>query len=178
LKAALHYGVGHVCSEVEGMTFSRELVATITETSFKQCELLATDLELFAKLENHCNLCCLLSILKQYTTQDIQCVYTVLINCQYHIKYIQIPENDNECIINFSFRHTKRTTVSVEDVKLCCRRTPSLLEFISGQADKLKAEKGAGKEGGGATGDSGAAAAGGKKTKGGRKKIAVVLSDD
>ena len=49
LKAALHYGVGHVCSEVEGMTFSRELVATITETAFKQCELLATDLELFAK---------------------------------------------------------------------------------------------------------------------------------
>ena len=51
LKAALHYGVGHVCSDVEGMIFSRELVATITETTFKQCELLATDLELFAKLE-------------------------------------------------------------------------------------------------------------------------------
>ena len=49
LKAALHYGVGQVCSDVEGVTFSRELVATITETTFKQCELLATDLELFAK---------------------------------------------------------------------------------------------------------------------------------
>ena len=70
--------------------------------------------------------------------------------------------------------------MSAEDVKLCCRRTPSLLEFISGQAEKLKAEREAGKEGGGATGDSGAAAAGGKKTKGGRKKTstAVVLSDD
>ena len=65
----------------------------------------------------------------------------------------------------------------MEDVKLCCRRTPSLLEFISGQADKLKAEKEAGKEGGGAIGESGAGA-GGKKTKGGRKKTAVVLSDD
>ena len=75
------------------------------------------------------------------------------------------------------FRHAKRTTVSVEDVKLCCRRTPSLLEFISGQADKLKAEREAGKEGGGATGESGAAA-GGKKTKGGRKKTAVVVDDD
>jgi hypothetical protein len=173
LKAALHYGVGHVCSEVEGMTFSRELVATITETTFKQCELLATDLELFAKLENHCNLCCLLSIPKQYTSQDI--VYMVLINCQCHIKYTQIPENDSECIINFSSRHAKRTTVSVEDVKLCCRRTPSLLEFISGQADKLKAEREAGREGGGATGDSGA---GGKKTKGGRKKTAIALGSD
>ena len=70
--------------------------------------------------------------------------------------------------------------MSAEDVKLCCRRTPSLLEFISGQAEKLKAEREAGKEGGGAasTGDSGAAAAGGKKIKGGRKKAAITLSDD
>ena len=67
--------------------------------------------------------------------------------------------------------------MSVEDVKLCCRRTPLLLEFISGQADKLKAGREAGKEGGGATGESGAAA-GGKKTKGGRKKTAVVVDDD
>ena len=58
----------------------------------------------------------------------------------------------------------------MEDVKLCCRRTPSLLEFIAGQADKLKAEK----EGGGATGES----VGGKKTKGGRKKTAVIIDDD
>ena len=36
------------------------------------------------------------------------------------------------------FRHAKRTTVSVEDVKLCCQRTPSLLEFIGGQ---LKVER-------------------------------------
>ena len=64
----------------------------------------------------------------------------------------------------------------MEDVKLCCRRTPSLLEFISGQADKLKAEREAGKEGGGATGESGTSA-GGKKTKGGRKKAAVVADD-
>ena len=33
-------------------------------------------------------------------------------------------------------------------------QTPSLLEFISGQAEKLKAEREAGKKGGGATGDS------------------------
>jgi len=31
------------------VTFSRELVAIITEAAFKQAELLATDLELFAK---------------------------------------------------------------------------------------------------------------------------------
>lgn len=42
--------MGTVCNEaVEGMTVSRELVAIIAETTFKQAELLATDLELFAK---------------------------------------------------------------------------------------------------------------------------------
>ena len=50
-------------------------------------------------------------------------------------------------------------------MKLCCRWTPSLLEFISGQAEKLKAEREAGKEGGGATGDSRASAAGGRRQR-------------
>ena len=67
--------------------------------------------------------------------------------------------------------------MSAEDVKLCCRRTPSLLEFISGQADKLKAEREAGKEGGGATGDS-AATLVGKKTKGGRKKTTIAFDNE
>ena len=49
LKAALHYTVGEVCSQVEGSTFSRELVAILTESTYKQAELLANDLELFAK---------------------------------------------------------------------------------------------------------------------------------
>ena len=50
LKAALHYTVGTVCKEeVEDTTFSRELIAIMTETVFKQSELFATDLELFAK---------------------------------------------------------------------------------------------------------------------------------
>ena len=75
----------------------------------------------------------------------------------------------------------------MEDVKLCCRRSPSLLEFMTGQADKLKAEKEAGKEGGkegggGGGGGSSEATAGTnlgrKKTKGGRKKTAVVIDDD
>ena len=62
----------------------------------------------------------------------------------------------------------------MEDVKLCCRRSPSLLEFMSGQADKLKAEREAGREGGkeGAGGSSEAATGtnvAGKKTKGGKK---------
>ena len=45
LKAALHYAVGQVCREVEGGAFSKELVATISETAFHQCETLAGDLE-------------------------------------------------------------------------------------------------------------------------------------
>ena len=35
----------------------------------------------------------------------------------------------------------------MDDVKLCCRRSPSLLEFISGQSDKLRASKEGGEEG-------------------------------
>ena len=51
LKAALHYTVGRVCNQVDqdDLTFSREVAAVLTETTFKQVELLATDLELFAK---------------------------------------------------------------------------------------------------------------------------------
>ena len=46
----MHYAVGEICSQVEGTTFSREMVAVLTEATFRQAELLATDLELFAKL--------------------------------------------------------------------------------------------------------------------------------
>lgn len=71
-------------------------------------------------------------------------------------------------------------TISMEDVKLCCRRTPSLLEFMTGQADKLKADKEtckeSGKEGSGGLGETSSGA--GKKTKGGKKRIAVVVDDD
>ena len=38
-------------------------------------------------------------------------------------------------------RHAKRTTVSSDDVKMCCRRNPDLLEFISKQAEKQKADR-------------------------------------
>lgn len=52
--------------------------------------------------------------------------------------------------------------------------TISLLEFISGQAEKLKAERKTSKEGGETTGESGTGV-GGKKTKGGRKKLLLYL---
>lgn len=32
-------------------------------------------------------------------------------------------------------------TVSVEDVKLCCRRSTSLMEFISSHSEKLREER-------------------------------------
>lgn len=35
-------------------------------------------------------------------------------------------------------RHAKRSTVSVEDVKLSSRRNPSLLKILTNQAEKLK----------------------------------------
>ena len=55
LKAALHYTVGRVCEEVEDVTFSRELIATISETAFRQCQVLATDLEQFARYVHQLN---------------------------------------------------------------------------------------------------------------------------
>lgn len=41
----------------------------------------------------------------------------------------------------YGFRHAKRTTVSLEDVRLCSRRSPSLLDFITAQGEQLRAEK-------------------------------------
>ena len=49
LKAALHHSVGKVCGVVEGSEFSREVVAAVTEAAFNQTQLLACDLEAFAK---------------------------------------------------------------------------------------------------------------------------------
>ena len=49
LKAALHHAVGKVCGEVEGSEFSREVVAAVTEAAFNQTQLLAADVEAFAK---------------------------------------------------------------------------------------------------------------------------------
>lgn len=43
--------------------------------------------------------------------------------------------------LSVHLRHAKRTTVSIDDVKMCCRRSPTLLEFITQQADKQKASK-------------------------------------
>lgn len=86
LKAALHYTIGQICTGVKDVTFTKEFIATLTETAFKECEALSTDLELFAK-------------------------------------------------------HAKRTTVSIDDVKLFCRRNPDLLQLISKKSEQLKADK-------------------------------------
>ena len=67
----------------------------------------------------------------------------------------------------------------MDDVKLCCRRSPSLFEFMSGQADKFKAEREPSREGGreGEGGGGGLVKqlvmAGGKMTKCWKKKTPV-----
>ena len=38
-------------------------------------------------------------------------------------------------------RHAKRSTVSTEDVRLCSRHSPSLLQFITEQGEQIKAER-------------------------------------
>ena len=68
----------------------------------------------------------------------------------------------------------------MEDVKLCCGRSPSQLEFMTGQTDKLKAEKETNKDGGKEVGGDAveSSTATGKKAKLGRKRTAVVIDDD
>ncbi|XP_077430499.1 centromere protein S [Vanacampus margaritifer] len=57
LKAAIHYTVGQIChqmAEDHRKEFSRQVVAAITETAFRQCEIFAKDLESFAKHAKRC----------------------------------------------------------------------------------------------------------------------------
>ncbi|XP_070572313.1 centromere protein S-like [Ptychodera flava] len=52
LKAAIHYTVGQICEQLakdEDVVFTRQFIATLAEATYKQCGILATDLELFAK---------------------------------------------------------------------------------------------------------------------------------
>ncbi|XP_017263897.1 centromere protein S [Kryptolebias marmoratus] len=52
LKAAVHYTVGRLCQKVgekQRREFSRQVVAAIAETTFRQCEIFAKDLEAFAR---------------------------------------------------------------------------------------------------------------------------------
>lgn len=52
LKAAVHYTVGQVCDQSAAetdVTFSRQVVATLSEATFKQIGTFAQDLELFAQ---------------------------------------------------------------------------------------------------------------------------------
>ncbi|XP_074550918.1 centromere protein S [Halichoeres trimaculatus] len=52
LKAAVHFTVGRLCQragEDINREFSRQAIAAISETAFRQCDIFAKDLELFAR---------------------------------------------------------------------------------------------------------------------------------
>ncbi|XP_028663653.1 centromere protein S isoform X1 [Erpetoichthys calabaricus] len=52
LKAAVHYTTGLICRQMEEekeVQFTRQTIAAIAETAFKQCEIFAEDLELFSR---------------------------------------------------------------------------------------------------------------------------------
>ncbi|KAM7139379.1 centromere protein S [Macrochelys suwanniensis] len=52
LKAAVHYTVGCLCQEVaedKDIQFSKQTIAAISEITFRQCEVFAKDLEMFAR---------------------------------------------------------------------------------------------------------------------------------
>ncbi|NWS71324.1 CENPS protein, partial [Crotophaga sulcirostris] len=52
LQAAVHYTVGSLCQDVaedKEVQFSKQTVAAIAEITFRQCEIFAKDLEMFAR---------------------------------------------------------------------------------------------------------------------------------
>lgn len=52
LKAAVHYTVGRLCQKIgedHQREFSRQVIAAIAETTFRQCDTFAKDLEAFAR---------------------------------------------------------------------------------------------------------------------------------
>ncbi|XP_041378312.1 centromere protein S-like [Gigantopelta aegis] len=52
LKAAVHYTVLQICRDVEAdldVTINKQLIAALSETTWRQCESFSQDLELFAK---------------------------------------------------------------------------------------------------------------------------------
>ncbi|XP_042352567.1 centromere protein S [Plectropomus leopardus] len=52
LKAAVHYTVGRLCQKMgedHRREFSRQVIAAIAETTFRQCDIFAKDLEAFAR---------------------------------------------------------------------------------------------------------------------------------
>ncbi|XP_034389456.1 centromere protein S [Cyclopterus lumpus] len=52
LKAAVHYAVGRMCQktgEDHRREFDRQVIAAIAETTFRQCDIFAKDLEAFAR---------------------------------------------------------------------------------------------------------------------------------
>ncbi|CAL4109967.1 unnamed protein product, partial [Meganyctiphanes norvegica] len=52
MKAAVHFTVGRICEEVGvelEMSFSKQVIATLTEITFKQLETYTKDLEAFSK---------------------------------------------------------------------------------------------------------------------------------
>uniref|UniRef100_A0AAY5KL16 Centromere protein S n=1 Tax=Esox lucius TaxID=8010 RepID=A0AAY5KL16_ESOLU len=56
LKAAVHHTVGRLCQslgENHQMEFSRQVIAAISETTFRQCDVFAKDLEAFASMTSY-----------------------------------------------------------------------------------------------------------------------------
>lgn len=52
LKAAVHFAVGRMCQragEEHRRELSRQVIAAIAETTFRQCDIFAKDLEAFAR---------------------------------------------------------------------------------------------------------------------------------
>ncbi|XP_041945515.1 centromere protein S [Alosa pseudoharengus] len=52
LKAAIHFTTGQICQTIAadcGSEFSRQTIAAIAETTYRQCDIFAKDLESFAR---------------------------------------------------------------------------------------------------------------------------------
>ena len=126
LKAALHHSVGKICAEVEGTEFSREVIAAVTEAAFNQSQLLAWDMEAFAKL------------VKAPQNPPLHTSF-FLSSLPFHPPLFPSSSLPLSLPPFYSARHAKRTVVAPEDVRLCCRRNNDLLTYMTEQLEKLRA---------------------------------------
>ncbi|KAM8916945.1 centromere protein S isoform 2-T2 [Spinachia spinachia] len=111
LKAAVHYTAGRLCQKVgeeHRRPFSRQVVAAISETAFRQCGGFESPKRVVRGARS-----------------------PVIMNLGGRL--FDIFAKDLEAFA----RHAKRSTVSPEDVKLVARRSTALSVYIQNKSEEL-----------------------------------------
>ncbi|KAM8916944.1 centromere protein S isoform 1-T1 [Spinachia spinachia] len=130
LKAAVHYTAGRLCQKVgeeHRRPFSRQVVAAISETAFRQCGGFESPKRVVrgARSPVIMNLGGRLFGIRPASCDCIR------VSREHAVK--NIFAKDLEAFA----RHAKRSTVSPEDVKLVARRSTALSVYIQNKSEEL-----------------------------------------